>query len=103
MTRNGKIARLPLPSRQQLNLRLQNGELAQDFLSWLNRLPDYPGHPRRPLRRQADRRIQPHPLEAGRLSRQKKQQRIRQVLGVGPEYGPAAAPESLLAAVTKPH
>jgi hypothetical protein len=33
MTRNGKIARLPLAIRQQLNLRLQNGELAQDLLS----------------------------------------------------------------------
>ena len=32
MTRNGKIARLP-PG-------LQNGELAQDLLSWLNRLPE---------------------------------------------------------------
>jgi len=40
MTRNGKIARLPLAIRQQLNLRLQNGELAQDLLSWLNRLPE---------------------------------------------------------------
>ncbi len=33
MTRNGKIARLPLAIRQQLNPRLQNGELAQDLLS----------------------------------------------------------------------
>ena len=40
MTRNGKIARLPLAIRQQLNLRLQNGELAQDLLSWLNQLPE---------------------------------------------------------------
>jgi hypothetical protein len=40
MTRNGKIARLPLTIRQQLNLRLQNGELAQDLLSWLNQLPE---------------------------------------------------------------
>ncbi|MGP8238342.1 MAG: hypothetical protein ACLQVW_23420 [Limisphaerales bacterium] len=40
MTRNGKIARLPLAIRQQLNLRLQNGELAQDRLSWLNHLPE---------------------------------------------------------------
>ena len=39
MTRNGKIARLPLAIRQQLNLRLQNGELAQDP-SWLNQLPE---------------------------------------------------------------
>ena len=40
MTRNGKIARLPLAVRQQLNQRLQNGELAQDLLSWFNRLPE---------------------------------------------------------------
>ncbi len=40
MTPNGKIARLPLAIRQQLNLRLQNGELAQDLLSWLNQLPE---------------------------------------------------------------
>jgi hypothetical protein len=37
MTRNGKIERLPLPIRQQLNERFQNGKLAQDLLSWLNR------------------------------------------------------------------
>jgi len=40
-------------------------------------------------------------LEAGRLSRQEKQQRIRQVMGIGEEYGPAAAPESLLTAATR--
>jgi hypothetical protein len=40
MTHNGKIARLPLAIRQQLNLRLQNGEMAQDLLSWLNQLPE---------------------------------------------------------------
>jgi hypothetical protein len=40
MTRNGKIARLPLAIRQQLNLRLQNGELAQDLLSRLNQPPE---------------------------------------------------------------
>ncbi len=40
MTRNGKIARLPLAVRQQLNQRLLNGELAQDLLSWLNQLPE---------------------------------------------------------------
>ncbi len=33
----------------------------------------------------------------------KKQQRIRQVLGVGPEYGPAAAPESLLQPKPEPN
>jgi hypothetical protein len=40
MTHNGKIARLPLAIRQQLNLRLQNGEMAQDLLSGLNSLPE---------------------------------------------------------------
>ena len=40
MTRNGKIARLPLVIRQQLNQRLPNGESAQDLLSWLNQLPE---------------------------------------------------------------
>ena len=33
MTRSGKIAHHPMALRQQLNLRLQNGELAQDLLS----------------------------------------------------------------------
>ncbi len=40
MTRNGRIARLPLAIRRQLNQRLQNGELAQNLLSWLNQLPE---------------------------------------------------------------
>ena len=40
MTRNGKIARLPLAIRQQLNQRLQNGELGQELVSWLNQLPE---------------------------------------------------------------
>jgi hypothetical protein len=40
MTRHGQIARLPLSIRQQLNQRLQNGKLAQDLLSCLNRLPE---------------------------------------------------------------
>jgi hypothetical protein len=40
MTPNGQIARLPLTLPQQVNLRLQNGELAQDLLSRLNRLPE---------------------------------------------------------------
>ena len=40
MTPNGQIARLPLAIRQELNQRLQNGGLARDLLSWLNRLPE---------------------------------------------------------------
>jgi hypothetical protein len=40
MTRHGQIARLLLSIPQQLNLRLQNGELAkEDLLSGLNHLP----------------------------------------------------------------
>ncbi|MGO8697427.1 MAG: hypothetical protein ACLQVY_06890 [Limisphaerales bacterium] len=47
MTRNGKIARLPLDEavRQQLNQRPQNGELAQDLLSWLNQMPEVQARP----------------------------------------------------------
>jgi hypothetical protein len=33
MTRDGKIARLPLVIRQRLNQRLQHGKLAQDLLA----------------------------------------------------------------------
>jgi hypothetical protein len=38
MTRNGKIARLPLAIREELNQRLQNGEQGQDLVQWLNSL-----------------------------------------------------------------
>jgi hypothetical protein len=40
MTRHGKIARLPLAIRQQLNHLPQHGKLAQDLLSWLNQKPE---------------------------------------------------------------
>jgi hypothetical protein len=40
MTHRGKIARLPLAVRQQLNGRLQDGEAAGSLLSWLNALPE---------------------------------------------------------------
>jgi hypothetical protein len=36
MSRNGKIARLPAPLREQINLRLQNGENGRDIIAWLN-------------------------------------------------------------------
>jgi hypothetical protein len=36
MSRNGKIARLPGPIREQINLRLQNGENGRDIIAWLN-------------------------------------------------------------------
>jgi hypothetical protein len=40
MTRIGKIARLPLAVREELNHRLANGELAQDLVAWLNARAD---------------------------------------------------------------
>jgi hypothetical protein len=39
MTRNGKIARLPKNLREEINLRLQNGEEASPIADWLNTLP----------------------------------------------------------------
>ena len=39
-TRTGKIARLPKPIRDQLNQRLDNGELATTLVEWLNQQPD---------------------------------------------------------------
>jgi len=38
--RHGKIARLPLALREELNRRLQNGELSPALLPWLNQLPE---------------------------------------------------------------
>ncbi len=40
MTRNGKIARLPHPIREQINHRLQNGEEGKQIAEWLNVLPE---------------------------------------------------------------
>ena len=39
-TRNGKIARLPREIREQLNRRLQDGELGARLVNWLNGLPE---------------------------------------------------------------
>ena len=36
MTRNGKIARLPLEIRNELNRRLQDGEPGKALVDWLN-------------------------------------------------------------------
>jgi hypothetical protein len=36
MSRIGKIARLPAPLREQINVRLQNGENGRDIIAWLN-------------------------------------------------------------------
>lgn len=38
-TRNGKIARLPLAVRQELNRRLDEGEQGKKLVAWLNELP----------------------------------------------------------------
>ncbi len=40
MTPTGKIARLPLVIREQLNSRLFDGESGRDALAWLNSLPE---------------------------------------------------------------
>jgi len=40
MTHRGKIARLPLGIRDQLNRRLQNGEPGKAVVNWLNGLPE---------------------------------------------------------------
>lgn len=40
MTRNGKIARLPLEIRNRLGRRLQNGEVGKTLVSWLNSLSE---------------------------------------------------------------
>jgi hypothetical protein len=40
LTRNGKIARLPLAVRQELNRRLDEGEQGKKLVVWLNELPE---------------------------------------------------------------
>ncbi len=40
MTRTGKIARLPVRVREQLNRRLQDGESGPRLVEWLNALPE---------------------------------------------------------------
>jgi hypothetical protein len=39
-TRNGKIARLPLHIREQLNRRLRDGQQGKKLVAWLNSLPE---------------------------------------------------------------
>ena len=39
MTRHGKIARLPLEVREELNRRLENGEPGDRLVEWLNGMP----------------------------------------------------------------
>jgi len=40
MTRTGKIARVPLDVREELNRRLQNGEKGRKLILWLYQLPE---------------------------------------------------------------
>jgi len=40
LTRNGKIARLPLAVRQELNRRLDEGQQGKKLVAWLNGLPE---------------------------------------------------------------
>ena len=40
MSHNGKIARLPHAIRNQLNLRLQDGEQGKNLVQWLNSLTE---------------------------------------------------------------
>ena len=40
MARLGKIARLPREVREQLNVRLDNGEVGRQLVDWLNNLPE---------------------------------------------------------------
>ena len=40
MSRTGKIARLPLHIREQINTRIQNGGKGQDIVAWLNSLKE---------------------------------------------------------------
>ena len=40
MTRTGKIARLPVEIRHQLNRRLQDGKPGKQLVVWLNSLPE---------------------------------------------------------------
>ena len=84
MTRNGKIARLPLAIRQQLNQRLQNGELAQDLLSWLNRLPE--------VQATLAAHFAAKPIDESNLTHWKQG-----------GYRPGAAPESLLPTKPEPN
>src|SRR5713226_3652879 len=40
MSRIGKIGRLPLVIREQLNRRLQDGEIGKNLVVWLNSVPE---------------------------------------------------------------
>ncbi|MGA3268466.1 MAG: hypothetical protein ABSE16_16780 [Verrucomicrobiota bacterium] len=40
LTRNGKIGRLPKTILEQLNRRLENGEIGRPLVAWLNSLPE---------------------------------------------------------------
>src|SRR5436190_24365750 len=40
MKRNGKIARLPLAVREELNQRIEDGEVGEVIVGWLNGRPE---------------------------------------------------------------
>ena len=40
MIRNGKIARLPSEVREELNIRLHDGEMGKELVAWLNSVPE---------------------------------------------------------------
>jgi hypothetical protein len=60
LTRIGKIARLPVSIRRQLNERLNNGQLSPEILPWLNSLPE--------VRRVTAKFFARHPINAQNLS-----------------------------------
>ena len=39
-TPNGKISRLPAHLREEINLRLFNGQIGRQIVAWLNSLPE---------------------------------------------------------------
>src|SRR2546426_6645743 len=75
--RTGKIARLPHPTREQLNRRLEASENYEPILNWLNALPEYrpkegtrvlgldrtPQYPRKALPRSRSRSFSRNPRE----------------------------------------
>src|SRR5579859_8164212 len=60
----GKISRLPAEIREQLNIRLDNGEVATTILEWLNALPE--------VRDILNREFNGDPIDAGNLSEYRK-------------------------------
>ena len=63
MTRNGKIARLPLAIRQELNQRLRDGQQGKQLAAWLNGLPE--------VQALMTKQFHGKPIDASNLSRWK--------------------------------